>query len=316
MPHPARVLASLTLAGLASASVSASVSAYGAAYGSAYGSAHAQDRVVLLLSAPQPEQVLAAEQLGRSLRQELTLEVRDIGGEMGQTMKVLDALAEDPPALVVTLGPDAVGAAGLLLDQPMLHCLPDPDDPLSHPSLSPRISYERQLDTLAGVLPAARRIGLLYSTGQDVVGLKELAALAEARGYTVEARWIGAPGELSTAMADLAEREVDVLWGLPDPLVYTPHTAKPILLFSFRHRVPLIAPDPAWVEYGALYALETDPEELGDQCADLARAALAGAPLDPVSTPRDVRLIVNRRAARQLRIEIEDTVLAEADYVY
>jgi putative ABC transport system substrate-binding protein len=57
---------------------------------------------------------------------------------------------------------------------------------------------------------------------------------------------------------------------------------KALLLFSFRHKLPLIGLSEAWVQAGALYALDWDYRELGAFCGRLALRQLPGA---RVATP-------------------------------
>ena len=69
----------------------------------------------------------------------------------------------------------------------------------------------------------------------------------------------------------------DVLFALPDRMVYTRESARGILLQSFRKRTPVIGPNEAWVRMGALYALDWDYDEVGVVCAQLALRALQEA---------------------------------------
>ncbi|MCD6581287.1 MAG: hypothetical protein J7K90_05755 [Desulfuromusa sp.] len=51
-------------------------------------------------------------------------------------------------------------------------------------------------------------------------------------------------------------------------MVLNPKTAKNILLFSFRNKIPFIGLSNAWVKAGALYALERDYDDIGQQSAE------------------------------------------------
>jgi putative ABC transport system substrate-binding protein len=93
--------------------------------------------------------------------------------------------------------------------------------------------------------------------------------------------------------------------------VYTPETARGILLYSFRKRIPLIGPNEAWVRMGALYALDWDYAEVGAACAHLAlrQAQLAKGVLAP---PRP-RVSVNVRSAAQFGLQWHDALLQTVD---
>jgi hypothetical protein len=69
----------------------------------------------------------------------------------------------------------------------------------------------------------------------------------------------------------------DVLWGIADDMVMTTETARSILLFSLRNRLPLIGLSGAWVKAGALMALSValDSLALRRRAAKRPRHALA-----------------------------------------
>ncbi|MFO0732606.1 MAG: ABC transporter substrate binding protein [Nitrospiraceae bacterium] len=50
----------------------------------------------------------------------------------------------------------------------------------------------------------------------------------------------------------------------------TPHTAEPILLSTFRNKIPLAGLSTSWVKAGALYALDRDYLDIGSQCGEIA----------------------------------------------
>jgi putative ABC transport system substrate-binding protein len=140
--------------------------------------------------------------------------------------------------------------------------------------------------------------------------------VARRLGFELLAREIASPRDIPDALRGLANR-ADVLWGIADSVVLTPATAKTILSFSYQNRVPMVAPSESWVKAGALFALERDYEDVGRQCGELALQVLAGARPRSlgVQPPRRVTWVVNRRAARQLDLEVPDALLAGARLV-
>jgi len=135
-----------------------------------------------------------------------------------------------------------------------------------------------------------------------------------ARGLVkLQAIRIDTPAELPDALQQLANR-ADVLWSLNDPLVYNPETARSLLLFSLRNRIPMIGPSAAWVRAGALYALERDYQDVGVQCAQLTDTILSGlAPADVAPVPpRKVRYTINARTATELGVTVPAAILRGA----
>ena len=136
-------------------------------------------------------------------------------------------------------------------------------------------------------------------------------------GLELSAEKVSSPREIPPAL-ELLGRKVDVLWGIPDKLVFTQQTAKEILLFSFRNRIPFIGLSSSWVKAGALYALDWNYRNVGKECGDRAVAILQGNKADPYS-PDAVKGIIyslNLKAAERMKIAFPADILKEAMNVY
>jgi putative ABC transport system substrate-binding protein len=174
---------------------------------------------------------------------------------------------------------------------------------------------ETEFRWLQKLLPGQRNIGVLFNPeNQERVTAAERAA--RNAGLTLFPRKISSPKEIPDALDGLARR-VDVLWGVPDQVVLTPETVKPILLFSLRNRIPFVGLSSTWVKAGALYALERDYADIGAQCAELALKIMQGTPpsaLPPVA-PRKVLYAVNMKTAKIMKLDFERAVIAAAKAV-
>lgn len=192
----------------------------------------------------------------------------------------------------------------------------------------------RQTDNIAGVtldfpletqvawirkfLPEARTVGILYNPAENRKKIGQAEILLRKSGLTLYAREVARPQDLPDALEKMAKNQVDVLWSLHDPLIFSPQTAKPILLFSFRNRIPLIGLSDAWVKAGALYALEWDYEDIGKQCATVAIKIIQGAKPAalPPAPPRKMPYSVNARTAGHMNLEMPAELLKQARQVY
>ena len=136
-------------------------------------------------------------------------------------------------------------------------------------------------------------------------------------GIELIAQPVNVPQDLPRALKGLARR-VDVLWGIPDAVVFSRKTAKAILLFSFRNRIPLVGLSGAWVMAGALYALERDYRALGAQCGEMAWKILAGEPVGsmPSALPRKVAYSLNQKTARHVKLELAKDLVRGAKQVF
>ena len=247
--------------------------------------------------------------------------VFQLDGDEKLADKILAELDRKTVKLILSLGSLATKAAvkntegipivaGLFLDSDFLK------EKTNVTGVSMEFPLELQLQWIARVLPRCRNVGTIYSTAQAArIGQAEKAA--RQAGMELRAEGIKTPSELPLAMDSLAKR-ADVLWGLPDEMVFNPQTAKHILLYSFRNRIPVVGISDAWVKAGALFALSWDYKDLGRQCGEMATQILQGTPPQslPLSCPRKANMVVNVKTALQLKIDIPDAVLQSAQEVY
>ncbi len=175
---------------------------------------------------------------------------------------------------------------------------------------------ETQVAWIRKFLPDAKNIGILYNPAEGRNRIELADRLLRKAGMTLYTREVAKPQDLPEALEKMAKKPVDALWSLPDPLIYSPQTAKPILLFSFRNRIPLIGLSDAWVRAGALYALEWNYEEVGRQCAATAVKLTQSSKGLPLALPNKVYYSVNARTARHMNLEIPSELQKEASQVH
>jgi len=235
----------------------------------------------------------------------------------GDSTRVIDAISairgNAPTAAIITLGTlatrmvlprvhDVPVIAGMVLTAAELGDAPNATAVyLEYP-----VAVE--LDWLNRILPGSRRVGVVYQ------GAESGRRVETARGLVkLHAIRIDTPAELPDALQQLANR-ADVLWSVNDPVVYNPETARSLLLFSLRNRIPMIGQSAAWVRAGALYALERDYQDVGVQCAQLTDTILSGsAPADVAPVPpRKVRYTINARTAAELGVTVPTAILRGA----
>lgn len=175
---------------------------------------------------------------------------------------------------------------------------------------------ERQLERLRAVLPKATAIGIVYDPKQNEGRVRATKVAAAKLGLRVEARPVSAARELPLALSSLAN-SVSVLLGMPDTLVLTPETAREVLLFSFRNRIPFVGPSASWAKAGAIYALHWDTRDIGRQLGELAADLHAGVPVGslPPRGPRTEVLTLNGKTADQLGVSFSLDVRSRAQQV-
>lgn len=178
-------------------------------------------------------------------------------------------------------------------------------------------SAKTQLNWHKRILPDARRIGVLYDPENSQTLINELSKIAPTLGLTIIAAAVRSPTELTSALK-LLGREADTILSIPDKTVYSGRTAKAILLFSYRNRIPFVGMSKSWVKAGAIYALDWDYVSLGQQCAQIAMAILDGKKANsiPLQYPTSEQYLLNLKTAKQLKVEFSNEIINGAIEVF
>ena len=248
-------------------------------------------------------------------------DVRALHGDGAKAEEALLGARQDGAGLLLALGSlgaqaavrevrDIPVVAGLILNADALAKSPNAT------AVVLEFPVETELRFLQRLLPGQRNVGVLFNPLENQARIDAAARAAGALGLTLYARKVESPKELPDALESLNKR-ADVLWGVADQIVLNSRTARPILLFSLRNRIPFVGLSATWVKAGALYALDRDYHDIGVQCGEMAVRILQGAApstLPPVP-PRKVVYTVNLKTARLLRLDLRAPVLQAAQAV-
>lgn len=255
-------------------------------------------------------------------RGEARVDVRRLAGDERNLARVMAEVRTDPPDVLVTLGSFATnGAASVADDLPVVAALIVDSKPLQRIPNATAVVLEFpvavELQWLARFLPMRKLVGVLYDPSTNSRKIAEAKEAARRVGIRLVSREVGSPERLPGALKSLT-RGVDALWGLADPMVLSPATAKSILTFSFRNRIPFTGLSESWVKAGALYSLERDYADIGAQCADLVVRVLRGATASslPPVRPRKVLYSINLSAARHMKLSLSDQLVEGATNVF
>lgn len=193
------------------------------------------------------------------------------------------------------------------------------DEHLSLPNVTPVVldfSAATQLGWIKRLLPSARSVGVLYDPQYNEPSVAELRKAAADHSLELVEKSINHPREIPAALKSLPNR-IDVLLGIADPTVLTPATAKALLLFSIRNRIPFVGPSRAWVKGGALLALERDYRAIGRQCGNQALSLLHQPKRMklPATGPDRVLPALNQKAAEKLNVNLPEPLRKEITYL-
>ncbi len=169
---------------------------------------------------------------------------------------------------------------------------------------------ERRLALLTSVLPNAKDIGVLYAT--PPLELEYLKKLSATKRFVLHERVVDQQHPLASALNDLLQ-ESEVLFVLPDAVVYSSDTIRNILLETYRKQIPMIGISPAFVRAGALCAVYSTPQQVAQQAVEVIEQLALSGKLPVSQYPKEFEVSVNAQVARSLGLAIKDAEQLRAE---
>ncbi|NJD69207.1 MAG: hypothetical protein C3F12_01855 [Candidatus Methylomirabilota bacterium] len=182
---------------------------------------------------------------------------------------------------------------------------------------SMNVPIDQQLALLKKVSPQVKRVGVIYDPSKTGWLVRQAERIAKDQGLKLVTKTITSPKE-SFAVLDALQDEIDALWILPDLTVLAPESVQYMLLFSFRHKIPVLGLSENQARMGALLGVSFESGwDIGSQAAELASSILSGRRTEeiPFTTARKVRLTVNLKSAGKLGVHLPKEIIDRADVV-
>ncbi|MBI5739724.1 MAG: ABC transporter substrate-binding protein [Nitrospirae bacterium] len=282
-------------------------------------------RVAVLLSQASAPYQDALEGFRRYLDEKgsgASFDIYHLSGNKTTDEQIVRKIIGERAALIYCLGtPAAEAALEQITDIPVIAGLVLKTDKFHNrknvAGVSLEIPLTTQFEMMRRILPEARTIGVLYNPDQNKQLVASAAEISGKFNLSLKAYQVYSPKDLPDALKHMSGT-VDALWGINDNVVYTPETAKQILLFSFRNYIPFIGLSSEWVKAGALYAPGRDYRSIGAQCGEMGLKVLRGAHADsiPDASPRRVVYSLNLKTAAHMKISFPETIIREANKIY
>lgn len=214
------------------------------------------------------------------------------------------------PDLILTLGRNALLAVRDIGEIPVIYLLvvaPEIiiEDRDNITGINLDIPAKLQFDEISRLLPAVRRIGVIYNTAHSAMDIQQ------ARKDRPDLQFIALNAQTTKEVPVLLHElqgKVDLIWLLPDLIASNPQVMESYFLFSFKNRVPVLAFSQKYLKSGAAIVVTFDLEAMGEQAAVMAARLLLGAPLSSVP-PMDISRVktsINPTVARKLQLEISE----------
>lgn len=234
-------------------------------------------------------------------------------------LNIREVIKSMRPDLVLSLGTSATMLARETANNiPVIYTMVlDPKaSKVSPPGVSMDIPIQIKLKYLKRILPGARRIGLIYSQNSTSASEK-VFQMGGCLGFEVVGKKINSANELPDALKELWQRS-DCFLMVPDSTIYFPKSVEYLLIEGFRKNIPVIGLSSSYTKAGALFSLDCDYEDLGEQAAGIVLRILNGE--DPAKIkymgPKKINFSLNLLAAQRLDIKISSEVIKEAKEVF
>jgi putative ABC transport system substrate-binding protein len=174
-----------------------------------------------------------------------------------------------------------------------------------------------QLEYLKRILPDVERLGVLFNPSENSQRVDQAQSVAQSMKLELIRGRVETPRDLPGVLR-MVSSSAQVIWGIVDHTVLVAETAKHILVYSFRNRIPLTGLSDSWVKAGALYSLERDYEDVGAQCAEQAIKIFNGAAPGSLklASPRKVTYALNLKTASHMKLNLSPDIIAGAERIY
>ena len=176
----------------------------------------------------------------------------------------------------------------------------------------------KRVQLIAELLPAVRRVGVLWDTRNANAREEVKAATAAIRrlGLADVPLPVAADADVAPALARIRPARADVLYvAFEGGIVAATRTV--IAEFGVRERVPIVSGWSSLTEAGALLSYAPDIPAIFRRSAGYVDRILKGTPPHalPVEQPNVVEMVINARTAGVLGIVVPQALLLRADRV-
>jgi putative ABC transport system substrate-binding protein len=179
------------------------------------------------------------------------------------------------------------------------------------------VSPAQQFEMLRKLVPSVKRIAIIYCPQYTEATVANGEKAAKALGIEL-VRFPVEPYRVDEAIDKLSRESVDAVWTVTDPGVVVPASAKRILVFALKAKLPVIGFSPAMVRAGALLGFEIDPAAIGRQAGGAAGAILRQGKKAAdfnLLYPDTTLLVLNAAVAQQIGVVLPEALAAKAQMV-
>ena len=249
-------------------------------------------------------------------------------GEQATASTIAAKFAADKVDLVLAIAtPTAQAAAQTIIDIPVLFtAVTEPEEaglveswekPGSNISGTSDLNpVKEQLELIQEILPGAKSVGIIYSSGEvnSDVQVELAKEAAKDLGLTIKEATVTNSSEVAQATESLGD--VDAIYIPTDNRVTEGLEA--VIQYSEANQIPLFGAENGQVERGAIATYGISYTDLGYQTGQMAIRILEDGenPGDmPVETLDTIEFILNPAAAERMGVTLTEELIAKADRI-
>ena len=173
---------------------------------------------------------------------------------------------------------------------------------------------QQHLDVIKEVVPAAKKLGIIYTTSDHggEYNAKKMATLAKSQGYDVKMYTIATTNDMQQ-IAETMAGQVDVVYAPQDNGVAS--AMKTLINVTNQEKIPVIPAVDTMVKDGGLATISVSQYDIGYQAGIMAAKVLKGKnpATYPVKTITKGVPVVNEKQAKLLGITLPQSLVKDAE---
>ena len=182
--------------------------------------------------------------------------------------------------------------------------------------VSDRLPLAPQIDLMLKVVPAAKRVGIVYSPGEvnSTILIKELKVALAQRGMTLVSAAAPRTVDVPAATKSLVGK-VDLIYSSTDNNVVSAYES--MVRVAAEAKLPMIAADTSSIKRGAVAALGMNYYDMGRQTGKMVVRILKGEKPGSIAVEEGhtTMLELNAKAAREQDATLSATLLKEGKII-